>query len=75
MTDDRPTDVPSPANDTEIPPAPETIPEIVIPMGEAELHLSAALDVLVSAILRVEAVSMAVARQLDQAAAAPEVPS
>lgn len=61
---DDPTQPPGPANDT-IPSAPETMPEMVIPKGQAEVHMSAALDALIAAIDRVEQVSMALARAVD----------
>jgi hypothetical protein len=57
---------PAPANDAEAEP-------LVIPAGHAQEALSAALDDLARAFVRVEATSMALARQLD-AQAVPEGP-
>lgn len=48
-----------------IPPPPETLPELVIPSGDAEVQMSAALDALATAFERVEHVAMACARALD----------
>lgn len=51
-----------------LPPALETLPDGLIPRGQAELHLSAALDAVTVAFERLEAVAMAMARQIDAAA-------
>ncbi len=70
-----PDDTTPPSGPVTTPTLPEDAPETVIPAGSAEEVLSAALDDLAAVFLRVEALGMALARQLDATAKPRDVPT